>query len=120
MTDTARARSDGRCEPSHGTTWTSPTTQNAAGAWLRTDATENEGRGDAVVVLSTASPCVCDLDRVLTQTAKIYAEDWKEMFAGFLRGRRERECRSGQAAVQASSRPARWSSVWCSTSPHKP
>ena len=29
--------------------------------------------------------CLFDLDGVLTQTAKIHAQAWKEMFDGFLR-----------------------------------
>lgn len=34
--------------------------------------------------------CLFDLDGVLTQTAKIHARAWKEMFDGFLRDRAER------------------------------
>src|SRR5437660_11129858 len=34
--------------------------------------------------------CLFDLDGVLTQTAKIHAAAWKEMFDEFLRGRAER------------------------------
>jgi beta-phosphoglucomutase family hydrolase len=34
--------------------------------------------------------CLFDLDGVLTQTAKIHAQAWKEMFDGFLRDRAER------------------------------
>jgi beta-phosphoglucomutase family hydrolase len=34
--------------------------------------------------------CLFDLDGVLTQTAKIHAQAWKEMFDGFLRDRSER------------------------------
>lgn len=34
--------------------------------------------------------CLFDLDGVLTQTAKVHAEAWKEMFDAFLRGRSER------------------------------
>jgi beta-phosphoglucomutase family hydrolase len=34
--------------------------------------------------------CLFDLDGVLTQTAKVHARAWKEMFDGFLRGRAER------------------------------
>jgi beta-phosphoglucomutase family hydrolase len=33
--------------------------------------------------------CLFDLDGVLTQTAKVHAAAWKEMFDGFLRGRAE-------------------------------
>jgi beta-phosphoglucomutase family hydrolase len=33
--------------------------------------------------------CLFDLDGVLTQTAKVHARAWKEMFDGFLRGRAE-------------------------------
>jgi beta-phosphoglucomutase family hydrolase len=35
--------------------------------------------------------CLFDLDGVLTQTAKVHAVAWKEMFDGFLRDRAERE-----------------------------
>ena len=35
--------------------------------------------------------CLFDLDGVLTQTAKVHAVAWKEMFDGFLRERAERE-----------------------------
>ncbi|MBA2566490.1 MAG: HAD family hydrolase [Thermoleophilaceae bacterium] len=35
--------------------------------------------------------CLFDLDGVLTQTAKVHAKAWKEMFDGFLRDRSERE-----------------------------
>jgi beta-phosphoglucomutase family hydrolase len=34
--------------------------------------------------------CLFDLDGVLTQTAKVHAQAWKEMFDGFLRERAER------------------------------
>ncbi|HEV2819206.1 MAG TPA: beta-phosphoglucomutase family hydrolase, partial [Solirubrobacteraceae bacterium] len=34
--------------------------------------------------------CLFDLDGVLTQTAKIHAQAWKEMFDGFLRDRAQR------------------------------
>ena len=36
------------------------------------------------------SVCLFDLDGVLTQTAKVHAAAWKEMFDGFLRDRAER------------------------------
>ena len=42
------------------------------------------------------SACLFDLDGVLTQTAKVHAAAWKEMFDGFLRERAER---SGEAFV---------------------
>jgi beta-phosphoglucomutase family hydrolase len=34
--------------------------------------------------------CLFDLDGVLTQTARVHAQAWKEMFDAFLRGRSER------------------------------
>ena len=34
--------------------------------------------------------CLFDLDGVLTQTAKVHAAAWKEMFDAFLRARAER------------------------------
>ena len=34
--------------------------------------------------------CLFDLDGVLTQTAKVHAEAWKEMFDAFLRARSAR------------------------------
>src|ERR1039458_7836783 len=40
--------------------------------------------------------CLFDLDRVLTQTAKVHAAAWKEMFDGYLR---ERGARSGEKFV---------------------
>jgi beta-phosphoglucomutase family hydrolase len=40
--------------------------------------------------------CLFDLDGVLTQTAKVHAAAWKEMFDGFLR---DRAARSGQEFV---------------------
>jgi beta-phosphoglucomutase-like phosphatase (HAD superfamily) len=33
--------------------------------------------------------CLFDLDGVLTQTAKVHAAAWKEMFDGYLRARAE-------------------------------
>lgn len=42
------------------------------------------------------SACLFDLDGVLTQTAKVHAAAWKEMFDGFLRARAGR---SGEAFV---------------------
>ncbi|CAA9514359.1 MAG: Beta-phosphoglucomutase, partial [uncultured Solirubrobacterales bacterium] len=36
------------------------------------------------------SACLFDLDGVLTQTAKVHAAAWKEMFDAFLRERAER------------------------------
>ncbi len=42
------------------------------------------------------SACLFDLDGVLTQTAKVHAAAWKEMFDAFLRARAER---SGEAFV---------------------
>ena len=38
----------------------------------------------------TISACLFDLDGVLTQTAKVHAQAWKEMFDAFLRERSER------------------------------
>lgn len=38
----------------------------------------------------TISACLFDLDGVLTQTAKVHAQAWKETFDGFLRERSER------------------------------
>ena len=40
--------------------------------------------------------CLFDLDGVLTQTAKVHAAAWREMFDGYLR---ERAARSGEAFV---------------------
>ena len=40
--------------------------------------------------------CLFDLDGVLTQTAKVHAAAWKEMFDGYLR---ERAARNGEAFV---------------------
>src|SRR5918996_4239586 len=37
------------------------------------------------------SACLFDLDGVLTQTAKVHAAAWKEMFDAFLRERSRRE-----------------------------
>jgi beta-phosphoglucomutase family hydrolase len=45
---------------------------------------------------SAITACLFDLDGVLTQTAKVHAAAWKEMFDGFLR---ERSTRSGEAFV---------------------
>ncbi len=36
------------------------------------------------------SPCLVDLDGVLTRTAKVRAAAWKDMFDAFLRSRAER------------------------------
>ncbi|HEY4279890.1 MAG TPA: hypothetical protein VGM91_16815, partial [Conexibacter sp.] len=35
--------------------------------------------------------CLFDLDGVLTQTAKVHAAAWKEMFDGFLKARAEQD-----------------------------
>jgi beta-phosphoglucomutase family hydrolase len=40
----------------------------------------------------TVRACLFDLDGVLTQTAKVHAAAWKEMFDGFLRDRAARGC----------------------------
>ena len=40
--------------------------------------------------------CLFDLDGVLTQTAKVHAAAWKEMFDGYLR---ERAARRGEQFV---------------------
>ena len=39
----------------------------------------------------TVRACLFDLDGVLTQTAKVHAAAWKEMFDGFLRGWADRQ-----------------------------
>jgi beta-phosphoglucomutase family hydrolase len=46
--------------------------------------------GPALDLPETITACLFDLDGVLTQTAKIHAAAWKEMFDGFLRERAER------------------------------
>jgi beta-phosphoglucomutase-like phosphatase (HAD superfamily) len=40
---------------------------------------------------ATIEACLFDLDGVLTQTAKLHAAAWKEMFDAFLRARAERK-----------------------------
>ena len=45
--------------------------------------------------------CLFDLDGVLTQTAKVHAAAWKQMFDGYLRDRAERE---GEAFVEFDAR----------------
>lgn len=44
----------------------------------------------AVGLPSRVRACLFDLDGVLTQTAKVHAAAWKEMFDGYLRGRAQR------------------------------
>ncbi len=41
--------------------------------------------------------CLFDLDGVLTQTAKVHAAAWEEMFDGYLR---ERTARTGEEFVE--------------------
>jgi beta-phosphoglucomutase family hydrolase len=45
---------------------------------------------------TTVTACLFDLDGVLTQTAKVHAAAWKQMFDGYLR---ERAHRTGEAFV---------------------
>jgi beta-phosphoglucomutase family hydrolase len=47
------------------------------------------GDQDAVRIPASVTACLFDLDGVLTQTAKVHAAAWKEMFDGFLRERAE-------------------------------
>jgi beta-phosphoglucomutase-like phosphatase (HAD superfamily) len=49
--------------------------------------------------------CLFDLDGVLTQTAKVHARAWKEMFDEYLRGRSERsgDALAGVEAGRAAS-----------------
>src|SRR3954471_21765752 len=46
---------------------------------------------------SGITPCLFDLDGVLTQTARIHAQAWKEMFDDFLRDWAERNGRPFEA-----------------------
>ena len=51
---------------------------------------ENATRRLAPALPATIAACLFDLDGVLTQTAKVHAAAWKEMFDAFLRQRAER------------------------------
>jgi beta-phosphoglucomutase-like phosphatase (HAD superfamily) len=57
--------------------------------------------------------CLFDLDRVLTQTAKVHAAAWKEMFDGFLRERAAKFERF-QSAYAAGTTPDQtgWTGAW--------
>ena len=49
------------------------------------------GTKEAVGLPNDVRACLFDLDGVLTDTARVHAAAWKEMFDAFLRGRAERE-----------------------------
>ena len=54
------------------------------------------GLNEAVGLPAAIRACLFDLDGVLTQTAKVHAAAWKEMFDNFLR---ERAARTGRSFV---------------------
>jgi beta-phosphoglucomutase family hydrolase len=50
----------------------------------------SEPHPERVGLPAAITTCLFDLDGVLTQTAKVHAAAWKEMFDGYLRGRADR------------------------------